>query len=203
MKAGTRYLALAIGLLLLAGSIASSKADIRIYRTTFSGKAAVFPRRAPNGNSQFRRGYLVYDSNNPANSQTIEVFPNRTYQVNGTLLNLIFPSQIGLAPFDRNNDTTNETELALVGFTSGGDFRARLYRGAIPRFGIRLQGQTFFGTSRFLRGVGSDTVFGVDHFRVTNILRLDARTGALPGNTNAGVLLVTADLAGRGFTQVP
>src|SRR5947209_8596662 len=119
-----------LGALLVFAANHEAQAVIRIYKITSSSRALLAP-----ANSIAISGYLVYDTNNSANSQTIEVRRNRTYSVNTRLLDVIVPSAIGLFPTDRTKDGVNDTEVALIGFTANGISYAGAYIGAIPRLG--------------------------------------------------------------------
>ena len=194
-------LALAIGSQFAAPQV--SEAVVRVYQVSFSGKAAIRPKGTPLGNSFARVGFLIYDTNTPNQSQTIEVFRNRTYQLNGNLLVNIFPAAIGLTPTDLNADGLNDTELAVLGFTSGSNTSSRILAGAIPRNGFRIGNTTFFQTAKAISGYGCVTVPGTDHFFVREKWTINGFSASNPVNTNAGVALVVAYLAGRGYIQVP
>ncbi|MCB1065653.1 MAG: hypothetical protein KDN20_22380 [Verrucomicrobiae bacterium] len=202
MKTANRYhLLIAFSLLLMAGSLVEANAQIRIYRTTYSAKSALFPRRFPVGNSQVYRGYLIIDTQNSASAQTVDIYPDKTYEFNSGLWYGIIPTDLILAPFDRNSDAFFETELALFGKSVGDSFHSRIYRGRIPRSGVRLNGQTVFGAARVIRGIGTNTVLAYDHFRVNNVLRLDPLTGENPSSVGTGVGLVVTRLAEQGYTR--
>lgn len=194
------HLLLILGILLMVGSVASSKAEVRIYRTTFSAKSALFPRLSPRGNSEVLRGYLIYDLANPATSKTVDILTGRTIAINDELWYWITPNHLILAPYDRNNDTVPETELALLGEANNSYCQSRIYRGHISRIGFRLNGLTFFNSARVLRGFGTTTSIDYDHFRTSNVLRIDPLTGNAPADVDAGVAMVVAKLVDLGYS---
>ncbi|HEV7867217.1 MAG TPA: hypothetical protein VGO90_06015 [Chthoniobacteraceae bacterium] len=205
--AKTLSFAALLGFLVLAAGTQSAEAAIHIYKVTFSGKAQFFPKPEPIGNSLKSMGYLIYDTNAPANSQTVEIFSNKTYRVNGLLLQLIFPSQIGLAAIDRDEDGFNETASALVGFQNGNTTVARSYIGAVPKSPFSINGVTFINTSKALKGKGSVVTAGLDLFTVTDSWKFDSLS-ALPGvatsnNSNDGVTAVIVYLQGKGYQAAP
>lgn len=191
-----------LGALLLFAATHEAQAVIRIYKLTSSSRALLSP-----ANSITISGYLIYDTANPANSQAIEVRKNRTYSVNTRLLNVIVPSAIGLVPIDKTRDGVNDTEVALIGFSVNGVSYAGAYIGAIPRLGFRLNNSVVFQTAKSLKGTGSTTVSTqaqFENFTQSQTLTIDPLTAAnpAPADTNQGVGLVTAKLAGMGFTNV-
>jgi hypothetical protein len=193
--------------LLVGTGVSRIEAAIHIYKVTFVGKALFFPKLVPIGNGIKHSGYLIYNTANPANSQTIEVFKNRTFQLNGQMLQAMFPSQIGIGAIDRDGNGINETASALIGFQSGGSTHARAYIGTVPAAGFRVNGVTFPGIARSLKGVGAVTSAGVDNFAVQDSWRFDPLS-ALQGvvgsnNTNDGVAAVQVHLQSRGYVQVP
>ena len=195
----SRYiLGLAIAIAMLAAPRA--EAAIRIYKVTIVQKAVFFKE-----NSITSVGYLIYDTTTPANSQTVEVFKNKTYATNGDLLQYIFPSQVALGTLDKNDDNVMDTEFALVGFQTGANptiTQSRAYIGPVPKNGFRIGNTTFFQTAKALKGVGGVNVPGLDYFVRADSLKIDPLSGANPADTNAGITLVTAQLAAKGYSEV-
>lgn len=209
MKTGKSLsVTLLLAALVFAVGVRPAHAAIHIYKVTFTATAQFFPKVAPLGNTQKATGYLIYDTATPNNSQTVQVFTNKTYKfnANGNLLGLIFPSQITISTLDRNNDGFFETANALVGFQSGATSVARSYIGTIPRPpGFKISGVFFNGIARSLKGAGSVVTSGVDRFTVSDTWTFDSLS-ALPAvtgsnNTNDGVTAVVAYLQGKGFVQ--
>ena len=194
-------LLLIFGILLMVGSVASLKAEVRIYRVMISSKASLHPKQEPFGRSTIYRGYLIYDPSNPADCQTVSIDTRfKSIRRYGDLYNAMLPAHLTLAPFDRNNDSVFETELALYGFSAYGWYYSRIYRGHIPKQGFRLNGQTFFDTARVIRGFGTTSGGGIEHFRVSNVLRIDPLTGDNPTDIEAGVAMVIAKLVDLGYS---
>lgn len=177
--------------------------QVVVYKVTVTSKAQFFPKNAPAGNSAKSSGYLIYDVQTPANSQTVEVFKNKTYQVNGTLLQRIFPAAIGLAALDRNNDGFAETLNSLLGFQNGNQTHARSYIGTIPKNGFFLKGTLITQLSKTMKGKGTVVVGGNDLLTRTEAFVVDPLTSALPNSTNVGRDAVIAILESKGFNIVP
>lgn len=204
MKAFTKLaLAPLLGTLFFFAGTPQAEAIVVIYKVTVASKAQFFPKVAPLGNSVTSTGYLIFDTNTPANSQTVEVFRNKTFQLNGNLLQRIFPSQIGLGALDKNLDGFAETLNALLGFQTGGTTHARSYIGTIPKNGFFLKGQLFTGLSRTLKGKGTLVVAGNDLLTRTETFTIDTLSAALPNDTNVGTNAVVVLLVSKGYTQVP
>lgn len=199
MKTRNRLLVSLLVIAFTLASAATSQAVVVIYSVTFSAKARFFPRPSPRGNSILHRGYLIYDTANPGSSISVELSGRtRTYQVQGAMINNIAPSSIGFGVLDRNSDAFFETQAGQIG--AGGVSRS--YLGIIPRPGIRFGNSVpLTGLARVLRGVGAAS--GADHFRTNDVWRMHPLTAAGPVNTNAGLVLLQANLAGRRYTQVP
>jgi hypothetical protein len=200
-------LSVLLGATFLGVAAPRGEAAIHIYKLTFAGKPLFFPKNPPLGNAVKSSGFLIYDTVNPANSQTVEVFKNKTFQFNGPLLQRIFPSQISFAALDRNNDGTFETASALVGYQNGATNDARAYIGSIPKLGFRIKEILFTGIAKALKGTGAVTVGGLDHFTISDKWKLDALS-ALPtvvgsNNTNDGRAAVQVFLESKGFVLVP
>jgi hypothetical protein len=202
-----RNIAFAAAALAAFGAVSTAGAAIHVYKITFVGTPLFFPKAPPLGNAVKSSGYLIYDTVTPGNSQAVEVFKNKTYQLNGPLLTRIFPVAIGITPIDRNSDGFFETASSLVGFQSGGNTNARAYIGMIPKNGFKLGNVLFTGIARSLKGSGSVTSSAVDLFAIRDAWTLDALS-ALPGvvgsnNTNDGVAAVAVFLQSKGYVQVP
>jgi hypothetical protein len=199
MKTHSKFILL-IGALFFVASACSAQAAIRIYKVTFKATALLNPK----ANSFLDVGYVIYDSANPGNSQTVEIFKNKTYQINGGMLARIVPSQVALGALDTNADAVADTEAATVGFQSGGLYSARSYIGKIPPAGIRVGIVTVVLTAKSLKGQGEASNLGVNSFAISDTWTFDTLsvTGN-PANTAAGVLLVQALLQGKGYTQIP
>ena len=199
MKTRNRLLLSLIVIAFTLASAATSQAAVVIYSVTFSAKARFFPRASPFGNSFSHRGFLIYDSTTPGQSQSVELMPRtRTYRVNGAMISNITPSSTSFFQLDRNNDSFFETQGGMIGGTG----ISRSYLGGIPRAGIRFGNSVpISGFARILKGAGSVT--GGDHFTTREVWRMHPFTAVGPVNTNAGVLLITGNLASRVFTQVP
>lgn len=180
--------------------VTSAEAQVRVYKVTFNAKARVFPSSTPGrGNSFKHTGYIIYappSIGGPA-AQVVEVFRNKTFQVNGPMINTITPGIVALNPIDRSRNGVNDHEFGTA--TANG--MARSYMGAIPRNGFRLGNVIFSQTAKSVSGRGS--VIGTDHFTVSDTWTIASQSGAGPVNTAAGVTLVTAYLVGRGYVQVP
>ena len=186
-------------------TVATSQAVVVIYKVSFTGKAKFFPRTQPNGNTFRHRGYLIYDTANPGASITVELVPRtRTYRVQSSMINNIAPSSIAFFTLDRNTDAFFETQGGTIGTSGGGVTISRSYLGRISRAGVRFGNSVPIpGLARTLRGTGSVTADGTDHFRTSETWRIDRLTASGPVNTTAGLNLVTAYLAGRRYVQVP
>jgi len=198
----------ALGLLLVFVATESAEAVVRVYNVSFGARGAVRPRAVPAGNSFARSGYLIFDTVNPANSVTIEVFrKTKTFQVGtiGSPSNLwfnIFPSQIGLIPADLNNDTITDREIASIGFQFNGQTSSRVVIGSVPRNGFRIGNTTFFQTAKVIGGFGSLTVPLTEHYSIRERWAINSFSASNPVNTNAGASLVTVYLVGRGWSQI-
>lgn len=188
---------------MLIASAPQAEAAIIIYKVTVISTAQFFPKAFPLGNSVKSTGYLIYDTITPANSQTVEVFRNKTYQVNGQLLQRIFPSQIGLGAFDKNNDGFDETLNALVAFTSGNATHARSYIGTIPKRGFFIRGTPFIGFSKTLKGKGTVVVSGSDLLTRKETFTIDPLSAAEPNSVAVGVNGVVTLLESKRYNQVP
>jgi hypothetical protein len=193
----------AAALLAMMVATESANAVVRVYSVSFGAKAAIRPKGTPTGNSFARSGYLIFDTNNPNQSQTVEIFRNKTFQVNGAFLVNIFPAAINLQPADLNADTITDREIALIGFQSGVNTSSRVLIGSVPRNGFRIGNTTFFQTAKTIGGYGAVTVPGTDHFFVRERWTINSFSASNPVNTNAGVTLATAYLLGRGYIQIP
>ena len=202
-----------LGLVFLLAQSRPAQAAIHIYKVTFSAKAQFFPRlttQIPNpGNSRKSTGYLIYDTVTPANSQTVEIFTNKTYRLNALLLNLIFPSQVLVGGIDRTvpPDGFAETAAALVAFQTGGSFVARSYQGVIPKVPFKIKNIVFANIAKSLKGAGSVTTPGSDRLTVLDTWTFDPLS-ALQGvvgsnNTNDGVAAVEVFLQGKNYIEVP
>lgn len=203
MKPRNRLLSSLIALAFVMAFTATTQAAAIVYSVTFSANARFFPKHVTRGGNTFsHRGFLIYNPANPASSITVELIPGtKTYRIQGAMINNIAPSSIGFGVLDRNSDAFPETQAGLIGFTSGVTV-SRSYVGLIPRAGFRFGNSVpITGIARVLRGFGSVT--GADHFRTAEVWRVHPFTAAQPLDTNAGLALVTANLAGRGFSQVP
>lgn len=201
MNTWKKLLIVVVGLGFYGAATSSAEAQVRIYKVTFTAKARAFPKFVPalNGRSFRHSGYIIYappSIGGPA-AQTVEVFKNKTYQVNGSMLGSITPQIVALTPIDRNNNGVPETEFGFA----GGNGMARSYMGKYPANGFRFGNVVFLQTARVLYGRGS--VIGADHWTVTDKWIMNTQSGAAPANTAAGVTLVTAFLAGKGFVSVP
>ncbi|MCB1230801.1 MAG: hypothetical protein KDN19_11070 [Verrucomicrobiae bacterium] len=209
MKAGTRRLLLPLLVVALSFAFtANSEAVILIYRVTYSAKAKFFPRGGTAGNSFAHRGYLVIDTNNLGNSQSVEIFPaNRTYQVNGSMISNIAPNLIAFANLNLKGDAFAETQAGLIGFSNGTLTISRGYRGVIPRNGIRFPPSTtiFSGFARVLRGTGNVTFNsqqGFDSWRTSEVWRMLPLTGGNPNSAATGVTAITSLLISRRYTPL-
>jgi hypothetical protein len=202
MSIWKKLLALVFGFSLYAASSTSAEAQVRIYKVTFTAKARVFTKTQPAGNTFKHSGYIVYappSIGGPA-AQTIEIFKNKTYSVNGTMRDTIAPGSVALVPIDRSRNSIFDHEYGLAG--AGG--MGRSYLGVIPRNPFRIGNVTFTNTARSVLGRGSVLANGVvnppvEHFTITDKWTLDVRSGAGPVDTTAGVTLVTAFLASKGY----
>jgi hypothetical protein len=196
-------LPLILAALFFVGSSLPAQAVVRIYKVTYSGKAVLFPKLR----NFVDTGFVIYDTANPVNSATIQVFKNKTFQVNGAMFADVFPSQVGLQPADRlpapAGDTINDTEFALIAFSNGNIRHARSLIGAIPKLPFRIGTTIFVNTAKSLKGVGSLTNPTFDHFTIKEAWTLDKLSASNPADINAGVVLVAAQLAAKGFTQIP
>ena len=200
MKTSKSFLfSIVLGLgLLLAGIPAASAAAI-IYKVKASAKATYFPN-----NTFSAAGYLVIDPANVATAQTIQVFTKtKTYQVNGGLQQVLMPASFTFFALNRVGDPFVETQGANAVVQVGNIFHALTYIGTIPKNGFRLGNTLFAGTARSLKGKGTVVVGGNDFYTRSDTLTVDPLSGASPVDTNAGVVLVTGQLAGKGFVQIP
>ena len=187
-------LLLCVAFLFAGTSRSEAQGRILIFKVTYTGKAKFLPKLLPDGNGIKITGYLIYDTAAPANSQTLELFSDKTYEVNTRMLTLIAPDQVIFSPFDKNNDGFPEIASALVGFTVGNDtFVARSYTGTNPRVVYKVGGQ-FFSGPRSVRGIGSVTVFNEDHYTISDTWTLDPLSGVAAVynsiNTNDGLTAV-------------
>jgi len=200
MKTNNRLLISLVALTVTLASVTTSQAVVVIYKVSFNAKARFFSKNLPNGNSFKHRGYLVYDTANPGASFTVELVPKtKTYRIQSTMINNIAPSSIGFFVLDRNTDAFSETQGGLISGTG----ISRSYLGKISRKGIRFGNSVpLTGLAKTLRGEGSVTGQS-DYFKTSDVWKMDKLTAAGPVNTNAGLNLVTAFLAGKNYVQVP
>lgn len=196
MKTPRLFSLLLIALLLAAGA-REAQALILVYRVTSTARALNFPR-----NTVTVSGYLFFDTNNAANSQTIEVFRNKTYSVNGALFNLLTPANFNLNASDSNNDTVLDVVAPLIAVSGQGFSDARALRGLVPRTGFRIGTNPlpYTNVARTLRGYGSRVLFGNDLFTRTDVLTIHVLTGANPASTNVARDKIAGDLATLGYS---
>jgi hypothetical protein len=188
---------------LFAASATPVQAIVLVYKVTYTAKALLFPAL----HSFKDVGYVIYDTNTPGNSQTVQVFSNKTYAVNGDMLSDIFPSQVAITPADRlpapAGDTINDTAFALIAFNNGNIFHSRSLLGAISKKPFSIGSTVFTNVSKSLKGKGSLTNATFDHFTVTESWVLDLPvTGANPTTTDVARDAVISRLELQGFNQV-
>ncbi|MGB8168136.1 MAG: hypothetical protein WCF18_11635 [Chthoniobacteraceae bacterium] len=189
-----------LGLGLFFAGLPSADAAALIYKVSISAKATYFA-----ANSFSDVGYLIIDLANVGTAQTVQVFSKtKTYQINGGMAQVIAPTALGFFTLNRStSDPFFETQGASAAFQNGNIVQAMSYIGVIPKNGFRLGNTLFTGTARSLKGKGSVNVVGTDFFTRADTFTVDPLSGASPVDTNAGVVLVTGKLAGKGFVQVP
>jgi hypothetical protein len=189
-----------LGLGSLLSGAPSADAAALIYKVSISAKATFF-----SANSFSSVGYLIIDPANVGTAQTVQVFSKtKTYQVNGAgLQQVIAPGNLGFFVLNRTGDAFNETQGATGAFQAGNITQVMTYIGAIAKNGFRLGNTLFAGIARSLKGKGSVNVAGNDFYTRNDTFTIDPLSGASPVDTNAGVVLVTAQLAAKKYTQVP
>jgi len=199
-------------LVMILGSVSDAGAQtappIRIYKVTYSAKASLRPATVPRGNSFRHTGYVIYNIQNPAQSVTVELLPQRRFQTNGPMLGNVVPSSVGLFTFDRTGNGVIDTEFSFIGLSGATASRTAFLRGPIPARGFRVGLVPFNNASRSLTYAGRrfDTLNFQGFFDVWNLTGKWRIDGVLnrttPATVTDGVTLVQAHLLGRRFTSL-
>jgi hypothetical protein len=185
-------------------ALAQNAPPIRIYKVTYSAKANFFSARIPRGNSIRHSGYVVYNVLNPGESVTIEVLPQRRFQINGPMAGNVVPGSIALSAFDRSGNGRLDTEFSFIALTGAGASRTGLIRGSVPSRGFRVGVVPFNSVSRSLNYRGARFTAGIDYFNLSGRWTIDTRLNrTTPNSVAAGVILVETYLLGRNFIAAP
>jgi hypothetical protein len=185
----------------LAAGVREANALILVYKVTSTARSLNFPKT----NSVTFTGYLFFDTNDASQSLTIELFRNKTYTQNRGLFSLLTPANFNLNATDRNSDGVNDVVAPLIGVSGNGFIDARAMVGAVPRGGFKIGANpnAFTNVAKVLHGYGSRVVFGSDLFTRTDVLVIDALTGANPNTTTVARDAIVSRLATAGYHPAP